>query len=156
MSMSASASAPSVRPKLFLAQPLPMLSALCASLMRLSAGAAKADAAGDLQLALQARVTQTPGAMKPSLGATSSAARPRRTIHRDLAPTMPHGHTLARALGIAKGPGKIRRVQVTERICFNATPRAAAISQGEHLFRVRASLGLLRVGLGRGLGRGLA
>ena len=47
-----------------------MLSALCASLMRLPAGAAKANAAGALQLALQARVTQTPGAMKPSLGVT--------------------------------------------------------------------------------------
>ena len=36
------------------------------------------------------------------------------------------------------------------------THRAAAISQGEHLFRVRVRLGLgLRVGLGLGLGRGL-
>jgi hypothetical protein len=84
-----------------------MLSALRASLMRLSAGAAKANAGGALQLALQlalqARVTQTPRAMRPSLGATSSAARPRRTIHRDPTRTM-----LARAWN-AKVPCKISR-----------------------------------------------
>ena len=89
MSKSASASAPSVRPKLLPGPASPVLSALRASLLWLWLSAATANAGGARQLALQARVTQAPRAMKPSLGATSRAVRPRRTIDREPTRTMP-------------------------------------------------------------------